>query len=221
MNMTRSSARWGARPVPGKRLTRRPTAAAALALVLCWASPVGAGARAQDAGEFVRKLGDEVVAVLKDQSRDLASRREALRAVFLASFDSKAIARFVLGRYWRVATEAQKARYLSVFPTYVADIYAGQLSKYSGEEFVVLRERQIDTSRVYVDTEIRRPDRVPLKVDFRVHRTEDGFRTFDVFVEGISLLITKRDEFATVIRRNGLDGLLTLLERRTEGMIER
>ncbi len=48
----------------------------------------------------------------------------------------------------------------------------------------------------------------------------DGFRTFDVLVEGLSLLITKRDEFASVIRRKGLDGLLSLLEQRTRRLIE-
>jgi len=199
--------------------TRRLAVAIALTLALCWTMPAIVYAQSQDARGFVRDLGDGVIAVLKDEKRNEASRRAALRAIFLESFDTVAIARFALGRYWRVATEAQKARYLDMFPTYVADIYAGRLSNYAGEVFAVLRERTSDATRTLVNAEIRRPDGGTLKIDFRVHRTADGFRTFDVLVEGLSLLITKRDEFATVIRRKGLDGLLSLLEQQTRRMI--
>ena len=200
--------------------TRRVAAAIALTLVLCWAVPGIVRAQPQDASEFVRALGDQVVAVLRDETRGEASRREALRAIFLSSFDTEAIARFTLGRYWRRATEAQRARYLDMFPTYVADIYAGRLSNYAGEMFVVLRERRADTTRTLVTTEIRRSDGGALKVDFRVRRTADGLRTFDVLVAGLSLLITKRDEFATVIGRKGIDGLLLLLEQRIGRLVK-
>lgn len=201
------------------RTIRRRAAACVLAATLCWAAPTPARAETEGASSFIRALGEDVVAVLKDGALDQASRREALRAIFEGAFDTKAIARFVLGRYWRVATAAQKARYLEVFPVYVADIYAGRLSGYAGEKFVVVRERPVDADRVHVDTEIRRPAGNPLQVDFRVHRTPAGFRILDAQVEGVSLLITKRDEFATVIRRKGVDGLLSLLEERTRGMV--
>ena len=199
--------------------TRRVALAIALTLVLCLPMPTIVYAQPNDASGFVRALGDRVVAILRDERRDNASRRAALRGVFLESFDTRAIARFALGRHWRVATDAQKARYLDLFPTYVADIYAGRLSNDAGEVFVVLRERRRDTNRTLVNAEIRRPDGGPLKIDFRLRRYPDGFRVFDVLVEGLSLVITKRDEFAAVIRRNGLDGLLSLLEKRTRSII--
>ncbi len=180
-------------PMGRAGLTRRAVwAAITPTLVLCLAAPTIAWAQPQDASGFVRALGDDVVAILSDEKLGEASRREALRAIFLDTFDTGATARFALGRYWRVATEAQKAHYLKVFPIYVSDIYAGQLSKYAGEVFVVLRERRTDSNRALVNTEIRRADGSATKVDFRVRLTADGFRTFDVLVEGLSLLITKR-----------------------------
>ncbi len=206
--------------VADRRSPGRRAVVLALTLVLCWTMPTTVRAQPQDASGFVHALGEDVVAVLRDERRDEAGRREALRAIFLESFDTMAIARFVLGRYWRVATEAQKARYLDTFPTYVADIYAGRLSKYAGEVFVILRERRTDTNRTLVNAEIRHPDGSAFKIDFRVRRRADGFRTFDVLVEGLSLVITKRDEFATVIRRKGLDGLLSLLEQRTRRLVD-
>jgi phospholipid transport system substrate-binding protein len=194
---------------------RRVAVAIALTLALCWTAPSIARAQTQDASGFVQTMGDEVVAVLRDDTRDKAGRREALRTIFLNSFDTRMMARFALGRYWRRLTAAQKARYLDVFPSYVADIYAGQLSNYEGEVFVVLRERRTDTNRTLVNAEIRHPNGKPTKVDFRVRRTAGGFNTFDVMVEGLSLLIAKRGEFAAVIGHTGIDGLLSLLEKRT------
>ena len=179
---------------------------------------VGGEGRAENAGEFVRALGAKVIAILSEETRDKARRRAALRAVFLESFDTEAIARFTLGRHWRIATDAQRARYLDLLPTYVADIYAGRLTDYAGEAFVVLRERPSDGDRWLVNAQIRHPDGRTMKIDFRL-RQRDGFHVFDVLVEGISLVITKRDEFATVIRHKGLDGLLSLLEQRTRSMV--
>ena len=204
--------------VGGQRDLRRRAIVLAFGAIMCWTTPVFASDRTENASEFVRALGAKVITILSDETRDKVARRAALRAVFLESFDTAALARFTLGRHWRIATEAQKARYLDLLPTYVADIYAGRLSAYAGEVFVVLRERPSDTDRWLVNAQIRHPDGSTLKIDFRL-RQRNKFHVFDVLVAGISLVITKRDEFATVIRHKGLDGLLTLLEQRTRSMI--
>ena len=196
---------------------------AVVALGMVWPGVVGNGAAAAqampgEAGQFVRALGNEVISVLSDHNLDVGKRREVLRGIFMRSFDSKTIARFALGRYWRTANQRQKDRYLAVFPFYVADVYASQLAGYSGETFVVLRSRRVSDSKIVVNAEIQRPDGSALKVDFRVRRTTHGYKNIDVLVERLSLLVTKRDEFSTVVRRKGMDGLLSLLERQTEGL---
>ena len=186
-----------------------------MALGLCCGIAAQAQAPASSPEGFVRKLGAEVIAVLANDKLDIAQRKSELHDIFLRSFDSKAMARFALGRYWRVASAKQRHRYLKVFPVYVADIYAGRLSTYAGETFVVLRSRTLDSGKSMVNTEIRRPDGGAFKVDFRVHAEGNGFKNTDVLVEGVSLLVTKRDEFAAVIRRSGLEALISALERRT------
>jgi len=201
-----------------RRVCQQAAFVVAVGAVMCRTTSSFASRQVENASEFVRALGAKVIAILSDETRSESNRRTALRAVFLESFDTEAIARFTLGRHWRTATEAQRARYLDLLPTYVADIYAGRLSNYAGEVFDVIRERASDANRILVNAQIRHPDGTTLKIDFRL-RHRDGFRVFDVLVEGISLVITKRDEFATVIRNQGLDGLLSLLEQRTRSMI--
>ena len=154
--------------------------------------------------------------MLQKRDKDPISRRAQLREIFLRSFDTTLIARFALGRYWRTATTEQKAQYLEIFPEYVADVYAGQFSNYSGQTFTVIRERRIDDKKSIVNAKIRRPDGTSFQIDFRVRLGPEGFKNVDVIVEHISLLVTKRDEFSSVISREGMDGLLTRLRRQTE-----
>lgn len=187
-----------------------------LLLGLMWGS-AGIAQTAQDgSGAFVRSLGDEVIAVLNKPEKSRIWRRVQLRKIFLKSFDTTLIARFALGRYWRTATADQKAQYLEVFPDYVADVYAGQFSNYAGETFTVFRERRISDKKSIVNTKIQRPNGTTFEVDFRVRLGPDGFKNIDVIVEHISLLVTKRDEFSSVVRREGMNGLLTRLRQQTE-----
>ena len=134
--------------------------AASIVLLLGLALSTAGAARAaqESSGAFVRSLGEEVIAVLQKRDKDPISRRAPLREIFLRSFDTTLIARFALGRYWRTATTEQKAQYLEIFPEYVADVYAGQFSNYSGQTFTVIRERRIDDKKSIVNAKIRRPD---------------------------------------------------------------
>ncbi len=187
-----------------------------LLLGLMW-SAAGIAQTAQDSpSAFVRSLGEEVIAVLQKPDVDRIWRRTQLRKIFLKSFDTGLIARFALGRYWRTATAEQKARYLEIFPEYVADVYAGQFSTYSGETFTVFRERRVDEKKSIVNTKIQRPNGTSYQVDFRVLLGPEGFKNIDVIVEHISLLVTKRDEFSSVIGHEGMDGLLTRLRQQME-----
>ncbi len=192
-----------------------------LLLGLTWSAAGFPRTAADNPGAFVQSLGDEVITILRNRDLNTNNRRISLREIFKKSFDTTSMARFVLGRYRRTATDVQKAEYLKIFPEYVADIYAGQFSTYSGEMISVLKVRKIDEKRSIVNAEIRRPEGTTFRVDFRVRRGPAGFRIIDVIVERISLLITKRAEFSTVIRREGMDGLLERLRRQTEKVLSK
>jgi len=198
---------------PVRRSWLRPLACAAAAAFLICAPRAPAAGEAATPHKFIQSLADAVIAVIRKEAGRDAVRRETLRSIFLASFDSERIGRFVLGRYWRTINEEQRAEYMRIFPTYVADIYARQFNNYSGETFTALRSSPLADSRFLVNSEIATPKGAKIAVTFRIRRDGESYRVLDVAVEGASLIVTKRDEFASVVQRKGMDALLTHMRR--------
>ena len=177
-----------------------------------------AAAQAQEtsaAGQFVSKLGDNVIQILKDDPYD--ARKQKLREVFTRSFDVGAMAQFAAGSYWRRADDTQKREYLKLFGEYVASLYANKFGDYSGQSFKVTGEHASGDADIAVESTIVQGQKPPVRVDFRVRKSGEGFKIVDVYVEGISLLITKRDEFTTVLSREGMNGLLQRLRSTAQG----
>jgi phospholipid transport system substrate-binding protein len=181
-----------------------------------WGSLVPAAA-AQESGaaDFVRALGDNVIQVLKKEPYE--GRKQKLHDIFTNAFDVNTMAKFAAGTYWRRADPGQQQEYLKLFGDYVATLYANKFGDYAGQEFKVTGQRASGDNDVAVESTIVQTNKPPVKVDFRVRKAAAGFKIVDVYVEGISLLITKRDEFTTVLAREGMGGLLTRLRSTAQG----
>lgn len=196
----------------------RPFAVLAAALTFAGApfAPPGPGilvsrvaAQETTAADFVRSLGDNVIQILKTEPPE--SRRQKLHDIFTNAFDVNTMAKFAAGTYWRRADRGQQQEYLKLFGDYVATLYANKFGDYAGQEFKVTGQRASGDDDLAVESTIVQTNKSPVKVDFRVRKAANGFKIVDVYVEGISLLITKRDEFTTVLAREGMNGLLTRL----------
>lgn len=201
---------------PTRREWMRLVPCALAALALLSLAPLNSAAQPATPDQVVQKLADDVLAVIRNKSGRDTERRDTLREIFLTSFDTAGIGRFVLGRYGRTISKSQQATYQHLFPEYVSDIYARQFARYSGETFAVIRTRAVSDTRSIVNAEIRPPGGGRIAVTFRVRRVRDNFLITDVAVEGASLIITKRDEFGSVLRRKGMDVLLKLMRRQAE-----
>ena len=201
---------------PTRRDWMRMVSCVLTALAALSMAPLDTAAQPATPDQVVQKLADDVLAVIRGKDGRNGARRETLRNVFLTSFDMAGIGRFVLGRYWRTISKAQQAEYQRLFPEYVSDIYARQFARYSGETFAVIRTRSVSDTRSIVNAVIRPSGGGKIAVAFRVRRDRDVFRITDVAVEGASLIITKRDEFASVLRRQGMDVLLKRMRRQLE-----
>jgi phospholipid transport system substrate-binding protein len=154
----------------------------------------------------------EVLSKKLPQSERLARFRE----LFHADFDGPGIARFVLGRYWRSANEQEQQEFLRLFEDYVVFVYGTRLSNFNGETFRV-RSSRTDESGTVVSSDIVGPSgEAPIKVDWRLITDKGAFKINDVVIEGISMLVTQRSEFASVIQRHGgqVGGLLTMMRER-------
>jgi len=172
-------------------------------------------AAAADPTALISNLGREALAVLgkgTNESQRVARFRELLRE----DFDVPGIARFVLGRYWNTATEEQRAEFVKLFENYVALAYATRLAEYAGEQFKVTGSRP-DGDGAIVSSQILRPaGAAPIKVDWRLIGRNGIYKISDVSVDGISMAVTQRSEFASVIQHSGgqLQGLIAMLREK-------
>ena len=171
---------------------------------------------AADANGFMNQLWGQTVEVLSNKV-PRAERLMRFRQLFQADFDGPGIARFVLGRYWRSASEQEQQEYLKLFEDDVVLVYGTRLSKFNGETFKLLGSRTEESGTI-VSTDIISPSgEAPIKVDWRLITDHGSFKINDVIIEGISMLATQRSEFASVIQRHGgqVGGLLELMRERT------
>jgi phospholipid transport system substrate-binding protein len=148
-------------------------------------------------------------------------RQERFRRMFQADFDTARIARFVLGPYWKTASPTEQQEFDELFENYVVLVYSTRLGDFSGESFKVKGWRSSEDGSI-VSTDISTPGHAaPLRVDWRLIPADGSFKITDVIVEGISMMVTERSEFASVMRRNGGDisGLLALMREKTAGIV--
>src|SRR5271166_1926000 len=200
-------------------MTRR-SVLTALAILIPMASSTAAPVAAADATIFMNELWNRAVEVL---SRNISPtlRQARFRELFEADFDIPGIARFVLGRYWRSASEQERQEFLQLFEDYVVYVYSARLADVGGEVFKVRGSRS-DQDGVIVSTDIiHSGDSAPLKIDWRLITDKGAFKINDVVIEGISMMVTQRSEFASVIQRHGgqVGGLLDMMREKTKTAI--
>ena len=172
---------------------------------------------------FVQGIGDEVIAILGDKANStLAEREVAFRDLMGRGFDIPTVTRFVLGKHWRSATDDQRAEFTAIFLDFLARVYASRFDSYSygGELFTVRSAIADESGDTIVRARVARPSGAdPVELDFRVRSRDGNHRVVDLYVEGISMLLTHRAEFSSVINRKGFDGLLSDIRARIEAPI--
>jgi phospholipid transport system substrate-binding protein len=167
----------------------------------------------QDPRTFVNTLGERAVQVLAP-SVSPTQRLARFRELFSTEFDVSGIGRFVLGRYWRTATPQEQQEFLSLFQEYVARAYSARLGAFGGEPFRVTGARPSGAETV-VTSEIVFASG-PIGLDWYVVNDNGRYKVTDVYIAGISMKVTQRDEFAAVIQRSGghVEGLLSQLRQK-------
>lgn len=187
--------------------------AAACAAGLLFALPAAAEP-AISPSEFIASLGDRAVSALTGSELSGAERETRFRELLDSHFDVPTIGKFVLGRYWRSASDEEKQEFLRLFEELLVKSYARRFAEYSGESFEVRGVREEPDGFALVQSLVVRPNAENVRVDWRIRATdEDEFRIVDVIVEGLSMAITQRDEFASVIQSRGgkVAGLIDVL----------
>ena len=165
----------------------------------------------EEAARFVTALGTETLAVLGARDASLGEREARVRELLGRSIDLPRIGRFALGKAWPKATPEQRQEYQRLFAEWVLRTYSRRLGGYSGQSFKIIKAGPLGKRDAVVFTEIGRPSGPPLKAAWRVRGGANGYKILDVIVEGVSMIATQRSEFASLVRRQGLEGLIDSL----------
>jgi phospholipid transport system substrate-binding protein len=206
-------------------MLRRLLLAGAAGLIATAAGPDIPDADAADPSAFIDELDTQLQLLVRNTPEQRFVRFQQL---FRTDFDVPAIARFVLGRYWRLASPAQQQEFLTLYENHILQTFSGRLSQYveSGDVPRVTGSR-LDPEGAVVSSQINiangggpragghGPTVLPIKVDWRLTAQNGSYKINDVIVDGISMAVTQRFEFTSAIERDGgqLQGLLASLRQ--------
>ncbi|HTV97716.1 MAG TPA: ABC transporter substrate-binding protein [Steroidobacteraceae bacterium] len=147
-------------------------------------------------------------------AKDPAKLEALVANVLLPKFDIDYAARLVLGQTWRSATPDQRKRFVDAFYHSLLRNYGNALLNFTAGNFTVLPYRgDPGDTQATVRTEVRKSDGEVVPVNFSLHKTPEGWKAWDVVIEGISYVKSFKTDFAAEIEQKGLDDVIARLER--------
>lgn len=205
------------------RCGRRALLALAVGVVALGPLAASSAVRAADpdAEQVVLGLAEAIWTTLRTNGVDPQGRVEKLTALLAARADVGLISRLALGRHWKELPEAQRQDYQELFRAVVIRSFARRLDGYAPEaeggleeRFRILGSAPAGERDTLVRSKVFPAEGPPVALDWRLRATDSGPLIIDLIVEGASLLVSQRSEFAAVIERQKLDGLLAELRAR-------
>jgi len=153
--------------------------------------------------KFIASMGDRGINFLGNQSMSMDAKSAEFSKLLNDSFDMNTIGRFALGNAWRTATPAQQQEYLTLFKKMVVKVYSKRFSDYKGQKFEVRSSHADNDKDTTVTSAIVPTDGPEVRVDWRVRSKDGGYKIVDIIVEGVSMVMTQRADFASVIQQGG------------------
>jgi phospholipid transport system substrate-binding protein len=165
----------------------------------------------------VQSLYDTLLSTMKNgRTLGESGRFVQLEPVIRRSFDVQTMARLSVGPAWASMTEAQRQQITDGFGRYISAIYADRFDNYSGQKLEVTDE-QPNAGGVIVHSQIIKANGEPVKVDYVMRRNGDSWLISDIYLDGaISEVATRRSEFSAILRSQGVDGLISALNRKAD-----
>lgn len=158
------------------------------------------------AENFISSMARRALDFLGNAQQTQAQKSESFRRLLEDNYDMETIGRFTMGRYWKTATPAQRAEYQRLFKKRVVEMYSNRFSEYKGQKFETRGARPEGENDTIVSSMIIPVDGTPeVSVDWRVRYKDGRYRVVDVIVAGVSMSVTQRSDFASVIQQGGGD----------------
>src|SRR6266487_2489600 len=191
--------------------------AATLAAMLGLALVLYPARAAPGGGDTVQGLYDALLSTMKNgRTLGQSGRFTQLEPVIRRTFDIPSMARLSVGPSWPTLTEAQRQQVTESLGRYISAIYADRFDSYSGQKLQVTGE-QPAAAGLMVRSQIVKANGEPVNVDYMMRRSGDSWLISDVYLDGaISEVATRRSEFGTILKNEGIDGLIAALNRKAD-----
>ena len=168
-------------------------------------------------GDTVQGLYEVLLATMKNgRTLGQSGRFMQLEPVILRTFDIPTMARLSVGPSWATLTEAQRQQVIESFGRYISAIYADRFDSYAGQKLLVTGE-QPNGAGVMVRSQIIKANGDTVNVDYMMHCNADSWLISDIYLDSaISEVATRRSEFAAILKNEGIDGLISALNRKAD-----
>jgi len=146
--------------------------------------------------------------------KDPSKVGELVEKYLLPHFDIQYSARLVLGKHWRDATPEQRERFANAFYHTLIDNYGAALAEFTSDRLKVFPAKvEADADRATVRTEVTRDNGDHVPVNYSLRKTDDGWKAWDVTIEGISYVKSFREDYGAAIDQQGLDAVIERIEK--------
>jgi len=195
-----------------ERVRRRLAAAVAVIGIFASAAvaaPPASGAEA-DGRAFVQSTIDDVMGILRDGAIPLEVKKNKVEEIAYQRFDFQLISRLVLARNWDKFNDKQKTEFIDAFKKHLSATYRDTLNDFRDETIAIASSRLEKNGDVTVMTLVK-GSASDTKVDYRLRKSDAGWRGIDVIIEGVSLVQNFRSQAQEIVSAEGPDGLIKKL----------
>jgi phospholipid transport system substrate-binding protein len=177
------------------------------------AAPVTGSGPQELVENSAKKMLTELDANREVYRKNMAKLDNLVATVLLPNFDSEYAARLVLGQYWKTATAEQKKRFVDAFYKSLLRNYGSALLDFTADRMVILPFRgDPNGASATIRTEVKRSSGAKVPVNYTLHKTDGGWKAWDVTIEGISYVKSFRTDFGSEVQQKGLDEVIERLE---------
>jgi len=177
---------------------------------------------ATDPLSLVKDTSERMLTAIKAEratiDKDKGRLFTLVEEIVLPHFDFNRMAKMVLGKYWRRASDEQRRRFAEEFRFLLVRTYAASMLEYTDQKIDYLPYRAgPDADEATVQTEVEQDGGFPVPIDYKLFRDNGEWKVYEVVIDGVGLVINYRSSFATEIRgKQGLDGLISKLKSRND-----
>jgi len=164
--------------------------------------------------EEVRSSVDAIVEMLKDDAISPEEKKDRVGAMVRERFDFQIMAQGILATNWKRASKEQRQRFIDLFTELIETTYRDRIDAYNNERVDYVSEK-IHGRKAEVQTLVITKE-VEIPVDYKLVQRGGGWLAYDIVIEGVSLVRNYRDSYKDIVRKEGIDGLLSRLEKKIE-----